>query len=255
MSFPEHSIDWQKTGRELLIRILIERIDCVDFEDDEGDWASFFQDLEVVVEDLGTSRLHQELFEHISQMQQRFAADRNDANFLQLMCEEFVQPLKGWWRPGDKRCDSMKAFQFLIKHRVAERSSAILVQKWRMDIQLSVERISSTASSKLAALFDTIRSKLETYEREYPQLMEGAFLLELALWKSKIDQLEDGTAGNARGECRINCGADITIPNVLPYLIAIHQEEDNGSDGDESSGEEDSDEGEDSEEGDGMDED
>ena len=260
MSFPEQSINWQKVGRELVIRSLIERIDCgyfVDDDDEEDKYysrESFFLELGAVIESCSASR-PQELSQYLAQMQQRFAADRNDANFLQLMCEEFIQPLKGWWRPGDEITDSMKAFQFLIKHRVAERSSTILVQKWRMDIKHSVQRISLTACWKLAALFDTIQSKLETYEREYPQLIEGAFLLELALWKSKIDQLEDGTAGNARGECRINCGADIIIPNVLPYLIAIHQEEGNGSDGDESSGEEDSDEGEDSEEGDGMDED
>ena len=53
--------------------------------------------------------------------------------------------------------------------------------------------------------------------------LSGA-VLELGLWKLKIDasmhgHLEDDAAADLRGQCRINCGADIIIPNVLPYLI------------------------------------
>ena len=96
--------------------------------------------------------------------------------------------------------------------------------------QQLVERIST--ETVLEKYFDTIQSKLVTYEREYPQLKEISSLLELALWKNKchesvmrqsagtgkssFDQMEDNTA---KGQCRINCGADIIIPNVLPYLI------------------------------------
>ena len=69
---------------------------------------------------------------------------------------------------------------------------------------------------------DTIHSKLISYEHEYHQLKDATFLLELALWKTKIDQTgqtgEQITA-DTKSQCRVNCGADVIIPNVLPYLI------------------------------------
>ena len=70
--------------------------------------------------------------------------------------------------------------------------------------------------------FDAIHSKLVYYELA----KDATYLLELALWKSKIDQsmqninndqMEDDAADLLREQCRINCGADIIIPNVLSY--------------------------------------
>eukprot|EP00986_Skeletonema_menzelii_P015615 scaffold12237_cov208-Skeletonema_menzelii.AAC.2 len=64
----------------------------------------------------------------------------------------------------------------------------------------------------------------------YRYVKEGVTLLELALWKSKIDEKEEYTAEgettkkakvdaeSARKERRITCGADIVIKNVFPFL-------------------------------------
>jgi hypothetical protein len=62
-------------------------------------------------------------------------------------------------------------------------------------------------------------------------LKESAGILELALWKAKLDDddeqchkmrkvdIDSTTATVFRRErCRINCGADIVLRNVLPYL-------------------------------------
>ena len=78
-------------------------------------------------------------------------------------------------------------------------------------------------------------------------------MLELALWKSKVYELDVDTA-ELRG--RINCGAAVIIPNVLPYLISNGDEEGNGND-EADSMDESSNGGEDSsnEEGDSSDED
>ena len=54
-------------------------------------------------------------------------------------------------------------------------------------------------------------------------------MLELALWKTTLDELGKGknTMSNKkrkiddsdlRSRCRISCGADIVIEHVLPYL-------------------------------------
>ena len=87
-----------------------------------------------------------------------------------------------------------------------------------MDMEIVI-KTSIGLPQKEVTCFDTIHSKLATYEREYRWLKDGAFLLELALWKSKVDELDDVIPG-MKEQCRVTCGADIIIPNVLPYLIA-----------------------------------
>jgi len=48
-------------------------------------------------------------------------------------------------------------------------------------------------------------------------LIEVSIILELALWKNKMDETDDSNAGSRR-ECRVMCGADGIIPCVLSYL-------------------------------------
>jgi len=48
-------------------------------------------------------------------------------------------------------------------------------------------------------------------------LIEVSTILELALWKNKMDETDDSNAGSRR-ECRVMCGADGIIPCVLSYL-------------------------------------
>jgi len=74
-------------------------------------------------------------------------------------------------------------------------------------------------------------TKLEYYESEYQRLKESTSLLELALWKIKLDDKNHGDKmGNCnkklridqsefRLQCRISCGADHVVQNVLPYLL------------------------------------
>jgi hypothetical protein len=80
---------------------------------------------------------------------------------------------------------------------------------------------------------DETLAKLEYYESEYGRLKEVTSLLELAIWKMKIndgikDLCETMGGGNKkikrdgaefRLQCRISCGANIVIKNVWPYLL------------------------------------
>ena len=95
-----------------------------------------------------------------------------------------------------------------------------------MDIKSMVEEVSSIGGKgAMTAHFDKIHSKLVTYKRKYPQLKDATSLLELALWKSKVDELRGGgQTANMKNECRTSCGAAIIIPNVLPYLIGDEEE-------------------------------
>jgi hypothetical protein len=66
-------------------------------------------------------------------------------------------------------------------------------------------------------------TKLVYYESEYEKLKESTTLLELALWKMNIDasSTDSGVAMEVdnRLQCRISCGAEYVIENVLPYLL------------------------------------
>ena len=81
------------------------------------------------------------------------------------------------------------------------------------------------------ALKSYAQESISVFKEAYPhQLKDAAFFLELALWKSTIDESsmkshnseEGGTATDMRAKYRINCGADIIIPNVLPFLNGLH---------------------------------
>ena len=230
--FSEQSVNWQKAARELTIRVLV-TCDYSEFDDDddsganeEVDWV--FEDFVAMMEALVAHKVHQELIQCLQDIQQKFFPNQNDSR-LQLVCEDLVKPLTGWWMP-QSTYDSTLWFQFLAKCSIAERLNVIGVRKWRLRVKKMVEDISSdnndwdSKEHTFKSYFDTVHSKLVTYEAEYQLLKETAFLLELVIWKSKIDEsmyghLDDDSAADLRGQCRINCGADIIIPNVLPYLI------------------------------------
>ena len=74
-------------------------------------------------------------------------------------------------------------------------------------------------------------SKMEQYKLEHITLLkEVATLLELALWKVKLEEEEENSlheavaerlnidVRSARNELRITSGANIVIKNVLPFL-------------------------------------
>jgi hypothetical protein len=76
-------------------------------------------------------------------------------------------------------------------------------------------------------------TKLEYYESEYRRLKEMTSLLELALWKLRMDNsiLEQGDVigrdnkkmkydqSNFRLQCRVSCGANHVVENVWPYSL------------------------------------
>ena len=81
----------------------------------------------------------------------------------------------------------------------------------------------TTTSAKGHAVRVWIRSVLQKivhYKAEHHRyLKEATITLEHALWKkrlSEINVLEVDVDGRAK--CRVKCGADIVIKNVLPFL-------------------------------------
>jgi hypothetical protein len=81
-------------------------------------------------------------------------------------------------------------------------------------------------------IIQEIRAKITHFEAECPKLKEITTILELALWKLRMNEnipQEEVThcqekmktdETEIRRQCRITCGADVIIGHVIPFLIS-----------------------------------
>jgi hypothetical protein len=159
---------------------------------------------------------------------------------------------------------SSATFCFLTRCSIATRVNAIGVKHFRdamADDWMGNDHDFSREEWRTETL-----TKLEYYESEYRRLKEITSLLELALWKLRMDNstLEQGDVigrGNKkmkfdqsdfRLQCRVSCGADHVVQNVWPYslppdfvrsyvYVNNEDDEDEIDDVDDNTGEEDND--------------
>ena len=119
--------------------------------------------------------------------------------------------------------------------------SSLHLESWRDEMNGEILRINQILpvtdrdekSSEIVEWIQLVINKIENYKSEHLALLEEvATLLELALWKAKLDEFkdeDDRDSGekkivrkapkiDARKEARITSGADIIIKNVLSYL-------------------------------------
>jgi hypothetical protein len=81
-----------------------------------------------------------------------------------------------------------------------------------------------------------IRAKLAHFEDELQKLKEVTTILELALWKMRMNEKKSKDVDTksqkkiktdesiTRQQCRVTCGADVIIGPVLQFLIATGDE-------------------------------
>ena len=119
----------------------------------------------------------------------------------------------------NKPCTAVDTFQYLLRISIAERLESLAIRRWSVELKnviISLPKIAKCRYTDTQAVFD----RLATYE----SIKEGTSILELALWKAKIDEVRNkrprvGGDVSYKEQCRINCGADIIIRNVLPYML------------------------------------
>jgi hypothetical protein len=85
---------------------------------------------------------------------------------------------------------------------------------WQSDIHDRLWRIPSISPEGLDSHFRCIDSKLFVYD----ELKDSPALLELAIWKSKIDKLTDGII-DMKMECRIDSLPMVVI--IVPYVLSF----------------------------------
>jgi hypothetical protein len=113
---------------------------------------------------------------------------------------------------------SNESTKCVIRSSIETRLSFLGLQSWKLDVCAAVDEISEGQNFvAFRALMERIQSKLLWYE-----FKEALSLVELALWKAKInDSLTFMGAKKDRihrKNCRILCGDHIVISNVLSFL-------------------------------------
>jgi len=114
---------------------------------------------------------------------------------------------------------SIETFRCLLQVSISKRLDTLGIARWRIDLENYIDGVSKKAGHRdreTRAVYD----RLTTYE----SIKEGTSVLELALWKAAIDERHNKRAkvegdDSYKVQWRINCGADIVIKNVLPYLL------------------------------------
>ena len=116
---------------------------------------------------------------------------------------------------------SAESVRFLLNVSIEERANALNVRRWRhlLDYQIStICKLPERLKDHTLLLF----RNLDIFEF----IKEHTSLVELALWKAALStdrvtkkaRIDNATSLSHRDHCRLHCGAEIVIPNVLPFL-------------------------------------
>ena len=129
--------------------------------------------------------------------------------------------------------DSIEALRLVVRASVVTRVESLGRNEWRVDVMNAIEDFENDVVDyndmrETGIQIRLIHSKLAKYE-----LKEAASLLECVLWKLKLlnQAIKSGTIQESsssppdqRSNCRIHCGADIVIPNVMSFLLEEEEE-------------------------------
>jgi hypothetical protein len=116
----------------------------------------------------------------------------------------------------------------LLPTIIVQRLRWLGLARWKSDMLVAMDEALATEWESRRREIRLLYFKLATYER-----LESVSLLELALWKVKIEECRSKRPrldrshldGVDRQSCRIKSGADVVISNVLPFLDKVCRED------------------------------
>ena len=140
---------------------------------------------------------------------------------------------------------SAKSLSNIVQLSVSKRVGAIGLKQWRDEImgkltkEIPDDDVSDSDSDiedddildRKREFFAEFHAMLVHYETEYHNVKEATSIVELALWRHKMNDNSQGKKNrrmrkkmkiedaDVRVQCRISCGADIVIQHMLPYLL------------------------------------
>jgi hypothetical protein len=122
--------------------------------------------------------------------------------------------------------------KFLFKCGMSERVEALPFKVWRDHIENMIQTSNFEYTGDNFVILREIGAKLAYFEDELTKLKEVTTILELALWKMKMNEKSHQDVAtksqkkiktdksSTRQQCRVTCGADVVIGPVLQFLIA-----------------------------------
>jgi hypothetical protein len=132
------------------------------------------------------------------------------------------------WDSGiHEKC--LSVYCIFVRCNILERLGLVSPLMWLSDIHDRLWRIPSISPKGLDSHFCCIDSKLSVYD----ELKDAPTLLELAIWKLKIDERTDGNI-DMKMEYRIDSLSMVVI--IVPYVLSFitdDSEVDNVVDGDD----------------------
>jgi hypothetical protein len=150
--------------------------------------------------------------------------------------------------------------RFLFMCGLSDRVEALAFKVWRDHITKMICAAKFVYNGDNLVILRRIRARVAHFEDKYPRLKEMTSILELALWKLRMNEkisLDEATPrqkkiktdeSSIRQQCRVTCGADAVIQHILPYLItATDEESDSESDSESDANDVDDNESSDSE--------
>eukprot|EP00984_Skeletonema_dohrnii_P003027 scaffold1017_cov95-Skeletonema_dohrnii-CCMP3373.AAC.1 len=130
------------------------------------------------------------------------------------------------------RCEHLVTVD-LVGGAHTETVASLHLESWRTEMEEEINRINQVLpntpaddkTDEIQQWMDSVINKMDYFKAEHWRYVkEAVTLLELALWKAKLDEKEDSSAegrakkakidvGSARKGKRITCGADMVIKN------------------------------------------
>jgi hypothetical protein len=115
------------------------------------------------------------------------------------------------------------------------RVEALAFQVWRDYITNMIQTANFQFNTDNTVILRRIQAIVAHFEDEYPRLKEITTILELALWKLRMNEhipqeevcrkKMKTNESSIRQQCRITCCADVVIQHILLYLIDVADED------------------------------
>ena len=178
-------------------------------------------DWESMIETMAMAGVSLDTMENLLDMRKMLTACNDKLNWGRLLTK-FAKSRSS----GQKFCVSAEMFRLLFRYSFYERLRVIRIKHWRKEalkmLHIKMFRIvEGPHCNRLAILSEGLSIITESEER-YNNLKESTSMLELALWKTKMNDsssISELDNSNFRKMCRVGCGADVVIENVLPYML------------------------------------
>jgi len=114
----------------------------------------------------------------------------------------------------DKPGKPISLIKRVLESAVLQEMTRCGLEPWKSELSVQLELIEwSSTEGDRHRCWNTLLAKLALLAT-----IEATSVLELALWKGNIRQLDSGGTHQHREHCRVISGADEVMPNVIPYF-------------------------------------